>query len=92
MTKNEIIHAFADKNGYTITASTELYDAVCDFVREALIAGEELHIQGLGVFSTAVMPAKELYSIAQGKKVMYPEKRAPKFSYAPSLKKAVAEK
>jgi nucleoid DNA-binding protein len=89
--KEETVRLFAERFGYTYTSADEIYNDVCEFVKERLISGDALFIHGIGTFSVETRPEKEMYSLKEKKKVVFPARSLPKFVFSESLREKVAE-
>lgn len=50
MTKNELVHAIAEKSGFTKKDSEAALEAVVSVITDALIEGEKVSLVGFGTF------------------------------------------
>ena len=58
MNKGELIKAAANKAGFTVKQTTEVYEAILETVTEALKNGEKVQIVGLGTIEVKDVAAK----------------------------------
>ena len=89
--KKEAVRTFADRFGYTYGSAEEIYNDVCEFLKETLISGNALSVYGLGTFSVETRPPKEMYNLNEGKKTLFPARAVPKFVFSEALRDKVAE-
>mgnify|MGYP002626130021 CR=1 FL=1 len=92
MTKIELITALTQKGNCTRKEADEALTLVTDVIIESLIAGEKVHLTGLGTFEIHERKAKETKNPRSGKKMTVPAKNAPAFRASKSLKEAVNKK
>ncbi len=89
MTKAEFVDKLAEKGKITKKQATEAIDLIFDTMAEVLVAGEEISVPGFGKFSVIVRQARTGLNPQTKKKINIPEKKAPKFSSAKSLKESI---
>ncbi len=89
MTKAEFVDKLAEKGKITKKQATEAIDLIFDTMAEGLVAGEEISVPGFGKFSVIVRQARTGLNPQTKKKINIPEKKAPKFSAAKSLKESI---
>ena len=58
MNKGELIKVAANKAGFTVKQTTEIYEALLETVTEALKNGEKVQIVGLGTIEVKDVAAK----------------------------------
>ena len=58
MNKGELIKVAANKAGFTVKQTTEVYEALLETVTEALKNGEKVQIVGLGTIEVKEVAAK----------------------------------
>ena len=58
MNKGELIKAAANKAGFTVKQTTEVYEALFETITEALKNGEKVQIVGLGTMEVKEVAAK----------------------------------
>ena len=58
MNKGELIKVAANKAGFTVKQTTEVYEAIVESITEALKAGEKVQIVGLGTIEVKEVAAK----------------------------------
>ena len=89
--KEETVRLFAERFGYTYTSADEIYNDVCEFVKERLISGDALFIHGIGTLSVETRPEKEMFNFKEGKKTVFPPRAVPKFTFSDALREKVAD-
>jgi nucleoid DNA-binding protein len=89
MTKAEFVDKLAEKGKITKKLATEAIELVFSTIGEALVNGEEITVPGFGKFSVVVRKARTGLNPQTKKKINIPEKKAPKFSAAKSLKESI---
>ena len=89
MTKIELITALAQKGNCTRKQADDYLELVTQTIIDALIAGEKVHLTGLGTFEIHERKAKETKNPRTGKPMTTPAKKAPAFRASKTLKEAV---
>jgi len=89
MTKAEFVDKLAEKGKTTKTLATEAIELVFSTIGEALVNGDEIAVPGFGKFSVIVRKARTGLNPQTRAKINIPEKKAPKFSAAKSLKESI---
>ena len=89
MTKIELITALTQKGNCTRKEADEALTLVTDVIIESLIAGEKVHLTGLGTFEIHERKAKETKNPRNNKRMQVPARKAPAFRASKSLKEAV---
>lgn len=89
MTKKELIAKIAEKMDGTKKAADENLTAIVEVVTEALEAGEDVKIPGLGTFTVVERAAREGRNPATGEALHIEASKAPKFKASSALKEAV---
>ena len=89
MTKGEFVDKLAEKGKITKKLATEAIEMVFSTIGEALVNGDEIAVPGFGKFSVVVRKARTGLNPQTKKKINIPEKKAPKFSAAKSLKESI---
>jgi nucleoid DNA-binding protein len=89
MNKAEFVDKLAEKGKITKKLATEAIEMVFSTIGEALVNGDEIAVQGFGKFSVVVRKARTGLNPQTKKKINIPEKKAPKFTAAKSLKELV---
>lgn len=92
MTKIELITALTQKGNCTRKEADAALALVTDVIIESLIAGEKVHLTGLGTFEIHERKAKETKNPRTKKNMTVPAKKAPAFRASKSLKEAVNKK
>ncbi|MGO8878471.1 MAG: HU family DNA-binding protein [Desulfomonilaceae bacterium] len=89
MTKAEFVDKLAEKGKTTKKLATEAIELVFSTIGESLVNGDEIAVPGFGKFSIVVKKARTGTNPQTKKKINIPEKKAPKFSAAKSLKESI---
>ncbi len=89
MTKGEFVDKLAEKGKITKKLATEAIEMVFSTIGEALVNGDEIAVPGFGKFSVVVRKARTGLNPQTKKKINIPEKKAPKFTAAKSLKESI---
>jgi len=89
MNKAEFVDKLAEKGKITKKLATEAIELVFSTIGEAMVNGEEIAVPGFGKFSVVVRKARTGLNPQTKKKINNPEKKAPKFSAAKSLKESI---
>ncbi len=89
MTKAEFVNKLAEKGKITQKQATEAIELVFSSIGEALVAGDEIAVPGFGKFSVVVRKARTGSNPQTKQKLNIPEKKAPKFSAARTLKESI---
>ncbi len=89
MTKIELITALAQKGNCTRKEADDALALVTSVIVDSLIAGEKVHLTGLGTFEIHERKAKETKNPRTGKPMTTPAKKAPAFRASKALKEAV---
>ena len=89
MNKAEIIEKVHDVLGGTKADAERAVETAVDSIVDALRAGDEVSIAGLGIFSTKMRPARQGRNPRTGETIQIQAMRVPKFRAAKGLKDAV---
>ena len=89
MNKADIIEKVHGVLGGTKADSERAVETVVSSVVDALRAGDEVSIAGLGIFSTKMRPARQGRNPRTGETIQIQAMRVPKFRAAKGLKDAV---
>lgn len=89
MTKHELISALTQKGNYTRKEAICALEAVAGVIAEALIAGEKVHLPGIGILEIHERKQKLTKNPRTGEPMTTPAKKAPVFRAAKALKEAV---
>jgi nucleoid DNA-binding protein len=90
MNKQQLVESLADKSGVYRKQAEAVLEALGEAVQEALAAGEEVTLPGVGKFKPAVRPARQQRNPKTGEAMQVPEKTVVKFVQAKKLKDAAA--
>lgn len=89
MNKASIVEAVHAKLGGTKVQAEEVVDVMIDTIVNALKAGNEVSIAGLGIFATKTRAARQARNPRTGEAIQVQAMRVPKFRAAKALKDAV---
>lgn len=92
MTKNELVHAIAEKSGFTKKDSEAALEAVVSVITDALIEGEKVSLVGFGTFEVKDRAARMGVNPRTGEQIEIAASRLPAFKAGKALKDAVAKK
>ncbi len=90
MKKAELIAAVAEKAGLTKKDADAALAAVVAVVTDALKAGDEVAVTGLGTFKVKERAAREGVNPATGEKIQIAAAKVPAFKAAKALKDVIA--
>lgn len=88
-TKKELIDTLADRTQQSKKDTEAFIDAFGDCLREALAAGNDVVLPGIGKFTVKAKPARIGRNPATGATVQIPARNVPAFSAAKLLKDTV---
>jgi len=91
MNKADIVEKVHDVLGGTKADAERAVETAIDSIVEALKAGDEVSIAGLGIFSTKMRPARVGRNPRTGESIQIQAMRVPKFRAAKGLKDAVKQ-
>ena len=89
MNKGELVNAIAAKTGCTKKASEESLNAVLEVIKEALVKGDKVQLDGLGSFETKTRAARKGKNPQTGSEMKIPACKAPSFKAGKALKDVV---
>ena len=89
MNKKALAEAVSEATDSSKADAERAVDTVVDTIINALKAGDEVSIAGLGIFSTKMRAARTARNPRTGEPIQVPEMRVPKFRAAKALKDAV---
>lgn len=89
MNKSELVAALATANGLSKKQADEVVESISAIISEALAAGDEVALPGIGKLSVVARAARTGRNPQTGEEVKIAAKRAPKFSAAKALKDAL---
>lgn len=89
LNKKSLADAVHEAVGGNKSDAEKAVDTVVETIVNALKAGEEISISGLGIFSTKQRAARQARNPRTGEAIQVPEMRVPKFRPAKGLKDAV---
>jgi DNA-binding protein HU-beta len=90
-TKPELIDALAERAGLSKKDAAAFVDALGELAQEAMIAGEEAVLPGIGKLSVKAKPARTGRNPQTGAALEIAARSVPVFSAAKILKDAAAE-
>ena len=86
MNKGELIKAAANKAGFTVKQTTEVYDALLETITEALKEGEKVQIVGLGTIEVKEVAAKTGINPKTKEAVAIPASKKPVMKFGKAYK------
>jgi len=89
MNKADIITKVHEAVSGTKADAERAVDTMTNCIVDALSAGQEVSIAGLGIFSAKMRPARQGRNPRTGETIQVPPMRVPKFRAAKALKDAV---
>ncbi len=89
MNKADIINKVHDELDITKSEAERAVEVIISSISDSLIAGQEVSIAGLGIFSTKHREARTARNPRTGESIDVPAMRVPKFRPAKALKEAV---
>jgi DNA-binding protein HU-beta len=89
MTKNELAGKVAESAGIGVGQARSAVDAVFDTISSQLSSGGEVSIAGFGKFAVSHRAARSGRNPATGATIQIAASKAPRFSAASALKKAL---
>ncbi len=89
MNKAEIINKVHEELGITKADAEKAVETMLSSIVETLVAGQEVSIAGLGIFSAKMRNARTARNPRTGEPIEVPAMRVPKFRAAKALKEAV---
>lgn len=89
MNKADIINKVHEELGVTKADAERAVETVLSSIVDTLVAGQEVSIAGLGIFSAKMRKARTARNPRTGESIEVPAMRVPKFRPAKALKDAV---
>jgi DNA-binding protein HU-beta len=89
MNKADIISKVHEELGITKADAERAVETVLSCIIDTLVAGQEVSIAGLGIFSAKMRKARTARNPRTGESLEVPAMRVPKFRPAKALKDAV---
>jgi len=89
MNKADIINKVHEELGITKADAEKAVETMISSVVDTLVAGQEVSIAGLGIFSAKMRNARTARNPRTGESIEVPAMRVPKFRAAKALKEAV---
>ena len=86
MNKGELIKAAANKAGFTVKQTTEVYEALFETIAEALKNGEKIQLVGLGTVEVKEVAAKTGVNPKTGEKVQIAASKKPVMKFGKAYK------
>lgn len=83
--KKDLINQMYER-GYTKRASTVILTDLFSIIRNALIEGIDVDIQGIGTIKTKLMPERTGRNLFTGEKVVVPPHRSPRMRFSASFR------
>lgn len=89
MNKADIINKVHEELGVTKADAERAVETMLSCIVDTLVAGQEVSIAGLGIFSAKMRKARTARNPRTGESIEVPAMRVPKFRPAKALKDAV---
>ena len=89
MNKSALEERLAIKFDLTKAESSRMVDYIIETITETLVAGDEVSLAGLGIFSAKMRAARTARNPRTGEPIDVPAMKVPKFRAAKALKDAV---
>lgn len=89
MTKDDLIVAVAQRTGLTKARAAKVVEIILGAITEAMAAGEDVRIAGLGTFTVATPAARTGRNPRTGAPIRIAARRTPRFRPTRALKEAV---
>lgn len=89
MNKADIINNVHEELGITKADAERAVETMISGIVDSLVAGQEVSIAGLGIFSAKTRKARTARNPRTGESIEVPAMRVPKFRAAKALKDAV---
>ena len=89
MNKSELVAKIAELTGFTKTDANVAVDAVFEAIKNALAAGEEVRLVGVGTFYVVERKETQGHNPRTGGVITIPASNQPKFKASSVLKEAV---
>lgn len=89
MKKSDLVSAVAKKSGFTKKDTAAWYDAFCDAVAEALVAGNDVSIAGVGKLKTVDVAERQGHNPQTGEPITIPAHKKVRFAVSADMKQSV---
>jgi integration host factor subunit alpha len=89
LTKDDIVKALADENGYPLNQSVELIETLIELIKSALGSGEDVLISGFGKFCVKAKRERKGRNPATGEDLMLEARKVVRFKWSGQLRKRV---
>jgi integration host factor subunit alpha len=86
LTKEELVNAIAEANGYPRNRSVELVEILLELIKSKLGAGEDVLVSGFGKFSVKEKRERRGRNPATGKEMMLDARRVVTFKCSGQLR------
>jgi integration host factor subunit alpha len=91
VTKNSIINAVAEANGYPHTQSVELIETIIEIIKSRLTSGEDVLISGFGKFCVKKKRERRGRNPATGEAIVLGARRVVTFKCSRGLRNMIIE-
>lgn len=89
MNKNEFITALADRCDLTKVFAKEVYENFIEVLKDGLVKGEDVYLQGFGKFSLVQTKARKAYNLISKQTVKVKPSKKVKFYLSSSFKECI---
>ena len=89
LTKDDIVKALADENGYPLNQSAELIETLIELIKSALCSGEDVLISGFGKFCVKAKRERNGRNPATGEDLLLKARKVVTFKWSGQLRKRI---
>ena len=89
LTKDHLIEAIAEENGFPKKHSTEIVETLIDIIKSSLASGDYVLVSGFGKFSVKKKKARTGRNPATGKEMILEPRRVVTFHCSGKLRKKI---
>jgi integration host factor subunit alpha len=89
LTKDHLIEAIAEENGFLKKHSTEIVETLIDIIKSSLASGENVLVSGFGKFSVKKKKARKGRNPATGEEMILKPRRVVTFHCSGKLRKKI---
>jgi integration host factor subunit alpha len=91
LTKDAIVSAFAEANGYSRIQAVEIVEALLELIKSELVSGEDVLISGFGIFCIKKKRERRGRNPATGDDMMLAPRRVVTFRCSRQLRNKINE-
>ena len=86
LTKDDIVHTVAQKNGYPLNQAVELVETLLELIKSKLVSGEDVLVSGFGKFCVKEKHERRGRNPATGESMMMKARRVVTFRWSGRLR------